>query len=254
VPCACDEGGAWISRRMMSACTVPVGGMSGVAGCRRGSGGGVLARRAAVVREAPRAMFSFRPGGSRRASVKKKEVGPMVERVPKWRDVFADLSTQEIAIFEPSGLAQALKAGWTLVDVRPAAEVEARGTVDGALEAPLFEASKAINLKNLLLASMAVQATALNVDWLDALPADGNAKVIFMCDKGGEVERTGMNPVGTQSRSLVAAWVAAQVGFENVGWLRGGHFDVLRYEAGEPTMRDLQLAAREEWRERTTSE
>jgi len=171
----------------------------------------------------------------------------MVSRVPKWRDVFTDLESEDISVFEPAGLTQALKAGWTLVDVRPEAEVEARGTVDGSLEAPLFERSTAINLKNLLLASMSVQTTALNEDWLDAMPEDGNTKVIFMCDKGGELERSGMNPVGTQSRSLVAAWVAKQVGYENVGWLRGGHFDVLRYEAGEPTMRELQLAAREEW-------
>lgn len=168
--------------------------------------------------------------------------GSTVE-LPDWQDQYTYLKAsglKSVSGKEALALSQRPFFGAKILDTRIPVQYEnshPAGAVSAPLFLPLVERSFADTLKKLTLASLAVDATELNQDFIAECEKAGLKKsdtIIVTCTLGGSMDNvlrrkgkpdtmaSGAKAYGTESRSLKACYLLKQAGFKNVVHLDGG--------------------------------
>eukprot|EP00892_Ulva_mutabilis_P003448 jgi/Ulvmu1/1475/UM011_0205.1 len=151
-------------------------------------------------------------------------------KLPPWDVMWGKLLENKLESLTPEAAKSRVDSGeWVVVDVRPKEEYK-KSSIEGAVNAPLFQlmdwgnATPASFLRGAAYALNGVQAVEINANFADDVKsqADGK-KVIMCCDTGGSMRPSANFVTGKTSRSLKAAFRVVNEGLaDEVAHLDGG--------------------------------
>ncbi|KAK9804606.1 hypothetical protein WJX73_007261 [Symbiochloris irregularis] len=145
-----------------------------------------------------------------------------------WKIVSQTLRDQKVRMMSPQELYFTINKEVPIIDIRPPSEFE-DAHIDGSTNIPLYRPITGWDVRRvarrMAFAFFGVfNGTEVNPNFFDDILASINSEVgaVLVCNLGGTLDATKGNGAGTQSRSLMAAYEAVQMGARKVSVLKGG--------------------------------